>query len=173
MIDRLETVQAFVAVCDAKGFAAAARKLGLSAPAVTRLVASLEDRIGVRLLQRTTRSVKQTDAGARFLEHARRILAEVDEAERSAQSERAEPGGRLVVSAPLLFGRMHVAPVLSRFLDLYPLVRAELELSDRFVHLVEDGIDVAIRIGELAELGADRRSESVKPDGCWWQARAT
>lgn len=153
MTDRLDAMLAFVAVCDAEGFAPAARRLGLSPSAVTRLVAGLEDRLGVRLLQRTTRSLKLTDAGARFLERARRILAEVEEAELSAQEERAVPRGRLVVSAPLLFGRMHVAPILSRFLDEHPEARAELELSDRFMNLVEDGIDVAVRIGALTDSG--------------------
>jgi DNA-binding transcriptional LysR family regulator len=153
MTDRFDAMHAFVAVCDAKGFAAAARRLALSPSVVTRLVAGLEDRLGVRLLQRTTRSVKLTDAGARFLERARRILAEMEEAELSAQEERAAPRGRLVVSAPLMFGRMHVAPLVSQFLDLYPAVSADLQLSDRYVNLVEDGVDVAIRFGALADSG--------------------
>jgi DNA-binding transcriptional LysR family regulator len=153
MADRLEAMRAFVAVCEAHGFSAAARRLGWSPAAVTRLIASLEDRLGIRLLQRTTRTVKLTDAGGRFLERARRILAEVEEAERSAQDERAEPRGRLVVAAPLLFGRMHVAPLVSRFLQQCPQAGADLQLSDRFVSLVEEGIDIAIRIGHLADSG--------------------
>ena len=153
MTDRFDAMRAFVAVCDQQGFAAAARRLDLSASVVTRLVAGLEDHLNVRLLQRTTRSVHLTDAGARFLERARRILAELEEAELSAQDERAQPRGTLTVAAPLLFGRMHVAPLVSRFLDAYPDVRADLRLSDRNANLVEDGLDVAIRIGNLPDSG--------------------
>src|SRR5471030_962985 len=111
-MDRFDTLSAFVAVADLRGFAAAARKLGLSASAVTRLVAALEESVGLRLLQRTTRSVSLTDAGARYLERVRRILADLDEADGSAHAERATPTGRLVISAPLAFGRLHVAPLM-------------------------------------------------------------
>ncbi len=144
-------MQAFVAVADLKGFAPAARKLGLSPSAVTRLVAALEDRLGARLLQRTTRSVTLTDIGARYLERARRILADVEEAEASAEGERTRPSGRLVVSAPLGFGRLHVSPVMSAYLTRYPEVAAELRLSDRMINLVEEGVDLAVRIGHLAD----------------------
>jgi DNA-binding transcriptional LysR family regulator len=150
-MDRFDTLSAFVFVADLKGFAAAARKLGLSASAVTRLVAALEERIGLRLLQRTTRSVTLTDAGARYLERARRILADLEEADGSAQAERTTPTGRFVVAAPLAFGRLHVAPLMSVYLQLYPEVIAELQLSDRLVNLVEDGIDLAVRIGNLPD----------------------
>ncbi|HEY0134801.1 MAG TPA: LysR family transcriptional regulator [Nannocystis sp.] len=143
----------FVAVCEAQGFAPAARRLGLSPSVVTRQVAGLEAHLGVRLLQRTTRSLRLTEAGTRFLERARRIVAEVEEAEQSAQAERASPVGRLVIAAPLIYGRMHVAPAVSRYLERYPGVSAELQLSDRLVGLVEDGIDVAVRIGHLADSG--------------------
>ena len=107
----------------------------------------------MRLLQRTTRTVRLTDAGARFLDRARRILAEVEEAEAAAQDEHSEPRGRLVINAPLLFGRMHVAPVVSRFLAAHPRASAELQVSDRFCNLVENGVDVAVRIGNLASSG--------------------
>jgi DNA-binding transcriptional LysR family regulator len=150
-MDRIEAMQAFVAVADLQGFAPAARKLGLSPSGVTRLIAALEDRLGARLLQRTTRSVTLTDVGARYLERAKRILAEVEEAEGSAQDERAKPSGRLVVSAPDGFGRLHVSPVMSAYLKRYPAVSAELRLSDRMINLVEDGVDLAIRIGHLAD----------------------
>src|SRR5512140_3879214 len=99
-MDRIEAMQAFVAVADLQGFAPAARKLGLSPSGVTRLIAALEDRLGARLLQRTTRSVTLTDAGARYLERARRILADIEEAEGEAQEERTVPTGRFVVTAP-------------------------------------------------------------------------
>jgi DNA-binding transcriptional LysR family regulator len=134
-------------VADLQGFAPAARKLGLSPSGVTRLIAALEDRLGARLLQRTTRRVALTDAGVRYLERARRILGDVEEAEGSVESERTRPSGRLVVSAPIGFGRLHVAPVMSSYLTRYPEVIGELRLSDRTVNLVEDGVDLAVRIG--------------------------
>jgi DNA-binding transcriptional LysR family regulator len=150
-MDRIDAMQAFVAVADLKGFAPAARKLGLSPSGVTRLIAALEDRLGARLLQRTTRSLTLTDVGARYLERIRRILADVEEAERSAEGERTRPSGRLVVSAPLGFGRLHVSPVMSTYLARYPEVTAELRLSDRMINLVEDGVDLAVRIGHLGD----------------------
>jgi DNA-binding transcriptional LysR family regulator len=150
-MDRIEAMQAFVAVAELRGFAPAARKLGLSPSGVTRLIAALEEHLGARLLQRTTRSVALTDVGSRYLERARRILSDVEEAEDSAQDERATPGGRLVVSAPVGFGRLHVSPVMSEYLKLYPGVSGDLRLSDRVVNLVEDGIDVAVRIGHLPD----------------------
>src|SRR5436190_5785545 len=150
-MDRIEAMQAFVAVADLQGFAPAARKLRLSPSAVTRLVAALEDRLGARLLQRTTRSVALTDAGARYLERARRILADVEEAELAAEGERTRPSGRLVLSAPVGFGRLHVSPVMSAYLKRYPDVSGELRLEDRIINLVEDGIDLAVRIGHLAD----------------------
>src|SRR6202007_1788099 len=115
-MDRIDAMQAFVAVADLRGFAPAARKLKLSPSAVTRLIAALEERLGARLLQRTTRSVTLTDVGTRYLERARRILADVEEAEGSAEVERTQPRGRLVVSAPIGFGRLHVAPLMSAYL---------------------------------------------------------
>jgi DNA-binding transcriptional LysR family regulator len=118
---------------------------------VTRLIAALEERLGARLLQRTTRKVALTDVGARYLERTRRILADIEEAERAAEGESARPSGQLVVSAPLGFGRLHVSPVMSAYLKRYPEVSGELRLEDRVVSLVEDGIDLAVRIGELAD----------------------
>ena len=152
-MDRIEAMNAFVAVADLNGFARAARKLGLSASATTRLVAALEEQVGARLLQRTTRSVTLTDVGTRYLERARRILADIDEAEASTRSERALPSGRLVVSAPLVFGRLHVGPIMSAYLQRYPDVSGELRLSDRTINLVDDGIDLAVRIGHLPDSG--------------------
>ena len=170
-MDRIETMQAFVTVADHKGFAPAARKLGLSASAVTRMVAALEERVGARLLQRTTRSVMLTDAGERFLERARRILADVEEAEAAVQAERTQPTGRLVVSAPLGFGRRHVTPLMSTYLKRYPDVAGDLRLSDRMVNLVEEGVDIAVRIGHLPDsslvaraVGDMRRMVVASPD---------
>ncbi|WP_159005518.1 LysR family transcriptional regulator [Bradyrhizobium sp. S69] len=150
-MDRLDAMQAFVAVADLQGFAPAARKLGLSPSGVTRLIAALEDRLGARLLQRTTRKVALTDVGTRYLERVRRILADVEEAESSAEGERTRPSGRLVVSAPIGFGRLHVSPLMSDYLARYPEVTAELRLTDRMVNLVEDGVDLAVRIGHLPD----------------------
>jgi len=150
-MDRIDAMQAFVTVAELRGFAPAARKLKLSPSGVTRLIAALEDRLGARLLQRTTRSVTLTDAGTRYLERAKRILADVEEAERAAESERTRPSGRLVVSAPVGFGRLHVSPVMSAYLKRYGEVSGELRLEDRVVNLVEDGIDLAVRIGDLAD----------------------
>jgi DNA-binding transcriptional LysR family regulator len=171
MSDRFEVMQAFISVCDAQGFSAAARRLGMSPSVVTRLVAALEARLGVRLLQRTTRSVRLTDAGARYLERARRIVAEVEEAELSAQEERGEPSGRLVISAPIVFGRLQVTSLVTHYLDLYPKVSVDLQLANHFVNLVEEGIDVAIRVGHLEDsglvsrkLGLVRRVLVASPD---------
>jgi DNA-binding transcriptional LysR family regulator len=170
-MDRIDAMNVFVAVADQQGFAPAARKLGLSTSAVTRMVAALEDKVGARLLQRTTRSVTLTDVGTRYLERARRILADIEEAEASTRAERTQPSGRLVISAPLVFGRLHVRPLVTAYLDRYPDVSAELRLSDRMINLVEDGIDIAVRVGELADstlvarhIGDMRRLTVASPD---------
>ncbi|MBR1155881.1 LysR family transcriptional regulator [Bradyrhizobium sp. JYMT SZCCT0428] len=150
-MDRIDAMQAFVTVADLQGFAPAARKLGLSPSGVTRLIAALEDRLGARLLQRTTRSLTLTDTGARYLERARQILSDVEEAESAAEGERTRPGGRLTVSAPNGFGRLHVSPVMTAYLKRYPDVSADLRLSDRMINLVEEGVDLAVRIGHLPD----------------------
>jgi DNA-binding transcriptional LysR family regulator len=151
LLDRIEAMTAFVAVAEARGFAPAARRLRRSPSAVTRLVAGLEQRLSIRLLQRTTRSVALTDAGARYLDRARRILAALEEAEGTARAERTEPAGRFVVAAPNVFGRREVAPLVSDFLARHPKVVGELTLADRMVHLVEEGVDLAVRIGVLED----------------------
>lgn len=170
-MDRFDAIGAFVAVSELNGFAPAARKLGISTSAITRHVAALEERLGVRLLNRTTRAVSLTDAGLRFLERSRRILADLEEAEQMAESERGEPMGRFVVSAPQIFGRLHVAPRICEFMMRHPKITAELLLSDSMANLVEDRIDVAIRIGHLADssdivrkVGAVRRVLVASPD---------
>ena len=150
-MDRLDAMQAFVTVADLQGFAPAARKLRLSPSAVTRLIAALEERLGARLLQRTTRSVALTDAGARYLERARRILADVEEAEGAAEGERTTPRGRLVISAPVGFGRLQVSPVVTAYLQRHREVSCDLRLSDRMINLVEEGVDAAVRIGHLPD----------------------
>lgn len=150
-MDRFDAMTAFVAVCEAESLTRAARKLGLSPSVMSRQIAALESRLGARLFNRTTRSISLTDAGSRFLERARRILAEIDEAELAVQDEKAPPRGRLSVTAPVIFGRLHVAPLLSHFVERYPQVSIDLTLSDRFISLVEEGHDLAVRIGHLPD----------------------
>ncbi len=150
-MDRLHAMASFVAVADLAGFAPAARRLRLSPSAVTRAIAALEEQLSIQLLHRTTRSVSLTDAGARYLERARRILADVAEAEDSARAERSVPSGRFVVAAPAVFGRREVAPLMCRFLAAHPAVVGELTLADRLINLVDEGVDVAVRIGHLAD----------------------
>jgi DNA-binding transcriptional LysR family regulator len=150
-MDRLSAMTAFVAVVDEAGFAAAARKLGQSPPAVTRAVAELESRMGVRLLTRTTRSVRLTEAGARYAADCRRILADVAESEASTVGVHSQPRGHLVITAPVLFGRMHVMPIVAEYLDRYPETDVSCWYVDRVVNLIEEGIDVAVRIGELSD----------------------
>lgn len=170
-MERLAAMEVFVAVADERGFAPAARKLGLSPSAVTRGLASLEAHLGIRLFQRTTRSVALTDAGARYLERARRILEELAEADAAARASRTDPRGRFVVSAPLVFGRMHVARAFCTLLSRHPSVQGELILADRLVNLVDEGVDVAVRIGVLADaslvvrkVGETRRVLVAAPD---------
>lgn len=163
-MDRLQAMTVFSAVCDAKGFALAARRLSLAPSAVTRLVASLEAHLGVRLMHRTTRSLHLTEAGARYLEHVKRLLEDLDATDEAARTDRDMPRGRLVVSAPVIFGRLHVAPLLQRYMAAFPQVMVELDLNDRNVSLVDEGVDVAIRIGGLAASGlvARRIGETAK-----------
>src|SRR6201996_2959705 len=150
-MDRVEAMQAFIAVADLNGFAPAARKLGLSPSGVTRLIAALEERLRARVLQRDTRSPAPTHPRPPSLQSGRGILSDVEEAESAAEGERTSPTGRLVVSAPLGFGRLHVSPVMSKYLARYTDVSAELRLSDRTINLVEDGVDLAVRIGHLPD----------------------
>jgi DNA-binding transcriptional LysR family regulator len=170
-VDRLDTMRAFVAVAEAQGFAAAARRLAMSPPAVTRAIVALEDRIGTRLLHRTTRTVRLTEAGTRFLADCKRILGELDEAEASAAGSHAEPRGRLAVTASVMFGRLYVAPVVLDFLALNPRVTARTLFVDRVVDLVDEGLDVAVRIAHLPDssltalrVGAVRRVVCASPD---------
>lgn len=151
MMDRLDAMQALVMTVDRGSLAAAARALGRSPAAVTRAIASLEARVGERLLHRTTRVVKATDAGDRYLAVCRRVLAELAEAELVASGERAAPRGTLTVTAPVSFGRLHVRPALDAFVAAHDELRARLLLLDRVVHLVDEGIDLAVRIGRLED----------------------
>jgi DNA-binding transcriptional LysR family regulator len=148
-MDRLVEMSAFVAVADAQSFSAAARKLGLSAPTITRSVAALEARLGARLLVRSTRRVRLTDAGLQFLEDARRLLADIEDAEQAVAGAQVMPRGTLRLSAPVLFGEMYVQPLLREFLSAHPQLNAHLLLLDRVINLVEEGFDLALRIGNL------------------------
>jgi len=152
-MDRLDTMRVFAAVADARGFAPAARQLGLSPPAVTRAVVALESRLGVQLIKRTTRSVVLTEAGERFHADCRRLLAEVAEAEAGAGGAHRELQGQLAVTAPLLFGRLHVAPVVVEFLRAQPRIAVRCHFVDHIVHLLDDGFDVAVRIAQLPDSG--------------------
>lgn len=150
-MDRLDSIAAFVAVADHHGFAAAARALGASPPAVTRAVAALERHLGVSLFHRSTRAVSLTDEGAALLERARRVLLDWREAEQIASGGKSVPRGQLYVTAPVMFGRLHVLPVLSALVTRHEGLSARMILLDRNVRIVEEGIDVAVRIGPLAD----------------------
>ena len=150
-MDRLDTMRIFIAVAEEEGFSSAARRLAMSPPSVTRAVAALEARVGARLLRRTTRIVRLTEAGTRFLADCKRILGEIEEAEASAAGAHATPRGQLGVSAPVMFGRLFVAPLLLDFLALHPQVTAQTVLVDRIVDLMDEGLDVAVRIADLAD----------------------
>jgi DNA-binding transcriptional LysR family regulator len=150
-MDRLQAMEVFVAVVDSGGFASAARRLDLSAPVVTRAVAELEARLGVRLLTRTTRSVRVTEAGARYADDCRRILADVAASDGAASGLSGQIQGTLNVTAPLLFGNLHVTPIVADYLRRYPDVDAQCVFVDRIVNLIEEGMDVAVRIGELPD----------------------
>ena len=170
-MDRFDSMRIFMTVADAQGFAAAARALRLSAPMVTRAVAALESHIGARLLHRTTRHVRLTEAGERYLADCKRILADVEEAEAQAGGAHAVPQGHLVVTAPVLFGRIHIAPLLMSFLDQHPQVTARAFFVDRVVNLMDEGVDVALRIAHLPDssltamrVGAMRRVIVASPD---------
>jgi DNA-binding transcriptional LysR family regulator len=150
-MDKFHLMSVFVAVAEEESFAGAARRLGMSPPAITRAVAALEERLNSKLLNRTTRFVRATDAGLRYLEHARRIIAEVDEADEVVSGVNAEPSGLLTVTAPVLFGRMFVLPGILEYQRRYPAVTVNAVFLDRVVNLFEEGIDIGLRIGELPD----------------------
>jgi DNA-binding transcriptional LysR family regulator len=150
-MDKLQAMTMFVAVVDEGSFAGAARKLNVSPPVVTRAVGDLEERLGLRLLTRTTRIVRVTDAGAGYAEDCRRILGEIDEAEEAATGTHSTPRGQITITASVLFGQMYVTPVVTGYLQRYPEVHAACWFVDRVVNLVDEGVDVAVRIGELPD----------------------
>jgi len=150
-MDRFHLMTVFVAVAEEQGFAATARRLHLSPPAVTRAVAALEQQLGAKLLNRTTRFVRVTEAGRRYLEDAKRILDDLKAADDAAAGINAEPRGHLVITAPVLFGRMFVMPGIVEYLNAYPGTEVSAMFLDRIVNLLEEGVDVGIRIGELPD----------------------
>ncbi len=152
-VDRWQAMRIFVKVAETGSFAASARQLHMSPPAVTRAIAALEDAIGARLFVRTTRSVKLTEPGRRYLEDCKRILADIVEAEAAAAGSYAAPSGTLAITASVLFGQMYVLPILHEFLKRHPAVNGRVLFVDRPVNLVDEGIDVAIRIGRLPDSG--------------------
>lgn len=170
-MDRFSEMQIYIAVAESEGFSAAARRLNISPPVVTRAVAELEARLGVKLLNRTTRYVRTTEAGQRYLEDARRVLMAADEADEAAIGVNAEPRGHLTVTAPVLFGRMYVMPGIVDYLQKYPDTEISAMFVDRVVNLMEEGVDVALRIGELSDssfkalrVGTVRRLLCASPD---------
>lgn len=170
-MDRLHLMSVYVAVVEAEGFAGGARKLRMSPPAVTRAVAALEQRLGVKLLNRTTRYVRMTEAGQKYYEDAKRIIALADEADAAALGINAEPRGQLTVTASVLFGRLFVMPGIVEYLRRYPAVEVDALFVDRVVNMLEEGVDVAIRIAELPDssyralrIGSVRRVLCASPD---------
>jgi DNA-binding transcriptional LysR family regulator len=150
-MDRLDAMKVFVLVVDEGSLAAAGRKLGRSPAAVSRAIVFLEERVGAELLHRTTRSIKLSEEGGRYVAICRRVLTELEEAEDIAAGSRAAPRGTLAITAPVVSGEMVLRPILDAFLDAYPTVSARLLLFDRAVNLIEEGIDVALRIGALSD----------------------
>lgn len=170
-MDRFQVLRLFVAIGEHASFAEAARRLRVSPTAASRAIAGLERDLGVTLLRRTTRSVSLTEAGARYHEHCQHALEELDDAARGLRGENAEPRGTLVLTAPEMFGRLHILPVVTTLLRRYPALDVRLTLSDRVVRLVEEGIDVAVRIAELpssslraARVATTRRVLVASPD---------
>lgn len=170
-MDRLDALSVFVAVAEHGSFIAAARRLGRSPAAVTRAVAALENRLATRLFTRTTRAMALTDAGQRYLDQCRRALAEFAELESTASADRVEPSGQLTITAPEMFGRLHLLPVVQSFMREFPRVDALLLLLNRLVSLVDEGIDLSVRIAHLpdsslraTQIGFVRRVVCASPE---------
>ena len=170
-MDRLHAMQLFAAIGEAGSLTAAAKRLRVTLPTLSRKLAQLEAHLGVRLVTRTTRRFALTEPGRRYLEACRRLLAEIDEAERQAAGEYDAPRGRLTLTAPIVFGRLHVLPVVMEFLKTYPEVDLRLSLVDRIVDLAEENLDAGLRIGALPDsaliatrIGAVRLIACAAPD---------
>jgi DNA-binding transcriptional LysR family regulator len=152
-MDRFESMSAYVAVVEAQGFSAASRRLGMPLATVSRKVSELEDQLRVKLLNRSTRKVTVTESGQQFFEACRRILSDLAEAERAAAGEYSAPRGELILTTPIVFGRLHLVPIVVEFLQAFREVDVRMLLVDRIVDLLDEHIDVALRIGELADSG--------------------
>jgi DNA-binding transcriptional LysR family regulator len=170
-MDRLLEMETFAAVADAGSFSGAADRMRMSAPAITRAISSLEDRLGVQLITRTTRRLNLTDEGVQFLDHTRRILLEIDHAEKDAVGETGIAQGHLTITASVTFGRFVITPLVRGFLQAYPKITATVTGLDRVANMVDEGIDVALRIGELPDsslvarrVGFVRRLYVASPD---------
>jgi DNA-binding transcriptional LysR family regulator len=170
-MDKLRAMGVFVRIVESGSLTAAAGALGTSLTSVVRSLSSLERALGVRLLNRTTRRIALTEEGREYLERCRRVLSEVEEAESALTARQVTPAGRLAVTAPVLLGRLHVVPLVTGFLAEYPDIRAELLLLDRVVDLLDEGLDVAVRIGHLPDsslvavaVGETRRVICASPD---------
>jgi DNA-binding transcriptional LysR family regulator len=150
-MDKLRAMHSFVQIVDAGSLTAAARALGSSLPATVRQLAALESHLKLRLINRTTRRLALTDEGRAYLDRCRNILAEIEEAEVAVTNRSSEPTGTLTLTAPVLFGQLHVAPAVTRFVQRYPQVRCRLFFDDRIVNLLERNVDVGVRIGHLAD----------------------
>jgi DNA-binding transcriptional LysR family regulator len=150
-MDRIEAMTILLRVADRGSFSAASRELGVPLATVSRKVGELEAHLGTRLLNRTTRKVTMTDAGATYAASARRILEQIDETESAAAGEFHAPRGELVVTAPIFFGRLHILPVISDFLAAYPEINVQLVLADRNLQLLDEHVDMAVRIGRLPD----------------------
>ncbi len=150
-MDQIRQLGTYAAVAEEQGFSTAARRLGISPPAVTRLVAGLEHRLGVTLLKRTTRHVRTTEAGEQYLQDARRILAQLDLADAAVAGTNTTPRGHLSVTAPVLFGRQYLLPIITKYLTDHPETSVSTLFLDRNVSLVEEGVDIGLRIGQLPD----------------------
>lgn len=169
-MNQLESMRVLLTSLDKGSFSAAARALRMPLPTVSRKIAELEKHLGARLLVRTTRKLALTEAGAAYAASARSILEDVAEAERIAAGEFRTPSGELVLTAPVLFGRMHILPIVTAFLEIYPEIDVRLALSDRNLDLIDEHVDVAVRIGPLqnsnmiaVSVGAMRRVVCISP----------
>lgn len=169
-MDKFKAMNTFVGIVEAGSLTAAAERLGMSLAAVVRSLAALEESLGLRLLNRSTRRIALTDEGRDYLERSRRLLADLADMENAVTARRMRPSGRLAITAPVMFGRLHVAPVVTDFLAEYPEMRVELLLVDRVIDLLDESIDLAVRIGPLPDssmvavpVGSTRRVVCASP----------
>ncbi len=170
-MDRFQSMQVFVAAADSGSFAAAGRELNMSPPTVTRAISSLEATLKTKLFLRTTRSINLTEVGTRYLEDCRHILSALEEAEATAEGAHSRPTGNLTITASVLFGTKYVMPILTRYLDLHPDVTGRALLVDRVTDMIDEGLDVAVRIGAMADssmlatrVGTVRRVVCASPE---------